>query len=65
MKKEVIMPFIKLLGEDVDLQAALARLASQKGYRFSQLSDTPELLEIIAENPPSLIIVALKLLKQG
>ena len=52
------MPFIQLLGEDVDLQDALARLASEKGYRFSQQSDTRDLLEIIKQSPPSLIIIA-------
>jgi DNA-binding NtrC family response regulator len=58
MKKETAMPFIQLLGEDVDLQNALANLSSQKGYGFSRHCGISDLPQVITQNPPSLIIIA-------
>lgn len=44
------MSSIQFLGEDVDLQDAIAKLSSQKGYRFSQHSDTREVLAITGKD---------------
>jgi DNA-binding NtrC family response regulator len=52
------MPSIQLLGEDVELQASLARIAPQKNYTFSLSKDKQDLLWIIQQSPPSLIIIS-------
>jgi DNA-binding NtrC family response regulator len=52
------MPSIQFLGEDFELQDAIAELSSQKGYKLSCLSELRVLLEIIPKNPPNLIIIA-------
>jgi DNA-binding NtrC family response regulator len=58
MKKEVSMPFIQLLGEDVDLLKAIAGLSSQKGYTLSQYHHIQDLLGAIPHSPSSLIVIA-------
>ena len=52
------MPFIQLLGEDLDLQYSLAKLLSRKGYQFSHPKNKQKFLEIIPHRPDSLIIIA-------
>jgi hypothetical protein len=58
MQQEPTMPFSQLLGEDVDLPEALAGLPSQKGYSFSHHQNPHDLLKIIPQTLPSLIIIA-------
>jgi DNA-binding NtrC family response regulator len=52
------MPAIQFLGEDAELEAAIARIASQKGYAFRHNLEEEDLLKTISHRQPSLIIIA-------
>ena len=52
------MPSIQFLGEDVDLQDALARLSSKKVTDLANIVIRETCLREITQSPPSLIIIA-------